>query len=57
MIEEGVMGTDILIAAVSLAVTTIGRTAAIALVIRGVPARYRAEVLRGLAECFQFWRK
>ena len=45
------------IAALSLAIATIGRTVAIALTVHGEPGRYRAEALRGLAECFRFWRK
>lgn len=51
------MITVLLIAALSLAIATIGRTVAIALTVRGVPGRYRADALRGLAECFRFWRK
>ncbi|MEV6218625.1 hypothetical protein [Nocardia sp. NPDC051833] len=49
--------TLILIAALTLAIATVGRTVAIGLAVYKVPARYGAEVLRGLAECFRFWRK
>lgn len=49
--------TLIVVAALSRAIATIGRTVAIALTLHGVHGRYRAEALRGLAECFRFWRK
>ena len=49
--------TVLVVAAVSLSVATIGRTVAIALTVHGVQGRHRAEALRGLAECFRFWRR
>ncbi|MQY17970.1 hypothetical protein NRB20_10380 [Nocardia sp. RB20] len=49
--------TIFVIAALSVTVASVGRTVAIALTVHGIHGRYRAEALRGLAECFRFWRK
>jgi hypothetical protein len=37
-------------------ILSVARVLVVAIALRGVPASNRAAVLRGLAECFRWWR-